>query len=100
MYLSLLRLKGKRLLLTFTVRKRNPPLGVRALFGVEKEDGFQFDFGHDRVMLDTTTGKREQGGGFGPTVQLPDGTLVTCCSYRGADNKTHLEVIRWRAPGS
>jgi pimeloyl-ACP methyl ester carboxylesterase len=96
MYMSLLRLQDERLLLTFTVRKRNPPLGVRAILGVEHDDGFTLDFAHDRLLLDTKTGSRAQGGGFGPTVQLKDGSLVTCCSYRGADDKTHLEVIRWR----
>jgi hypothetical protein len=99
MYLSVLRLREGRLLLTFTVRKRKPPLGVRAVLGVEQEDGFTFDFGHDRLMIDTKTQARFQGGGFGPTVQLADGTLVTSCSYRGEDNKTHLEVVRWRLPG-
>jgi photosystem II stability/assembly factor-like uncharacterized protein len=98
MYMSLLRLQDRRLLLTFTVRKRQPPLGVRAIPGRETDDGFEFDFAHDRVMLDTKTGSRYQGGGFGPTVQLDDGTLVTACSYRGEDNKTHLEVIRWKLP--
>ena len=50
-------------------------------------------------MLDTRTpvGKY-QGGGFGPTVQLEDGTLVTSYSYRGEDDKTHLEVVRWKPP--
>lgn len=100
MYLSLLRLQDKRLLLTFTVRDLHPPLGVRAIPGVETDDGFTFDFTHDRVMLDTKTGSRYQGGGFGPTVQLDDGTLVTSCSYRGEDDKTHLEVIRWKLPES
>lgn len=98
MYMSILRLADARLLLTFTVRKRNPPLGVRAIPGGETDDGFAFDFDHDRLMLDTKTGDRFQGGGFGPTVQLDDGTLVTSCSYRGDDGKTHLEVIRWRLP--
>jgi hypothetical protein len=98
MYMSILRLQDKRLLLTFTVRKRHPPLGVRAIPGVETDDGFEFDFGRDRVMLDTKTGSRYQGGGFGPTVKLDDGTLVTSCSYRGEDDKTHLEVIRWTLP--
>ena len=97
--MSLLRLRDRRLLLTFTVRDRNPPLGVRALVGAETDDGFGFDFGRDRIMLDTRTpiGK-SQGGGFGPTVQLDDGTLVTSYSYRGDDNRTHLEVVRWKAP--
>jgi len=65
--------------------------------GAETDDGFQFDFAKDRLLLDTRTpiGK-SQGGGFGPTVQLADGTLVTSYSYRGADDKTHLEVVRWK----
>jgi len=101
MYMSLLRLQDKRLLLTFTVRDLKPPLGVRALVGTESDDGFEFDFTKDRIMLDTRTpvGKF-QGGGFGPTVQLKDGTLVTSYSYRGDDDKTHLEVVRWKLPTS
>jgi hypothetical protein len=97
MYMSLVRLHDQRLLLTFTVRDLNPPLGVRALVGTESADGFDFDFSRDRIMLDTRTpvGK-PQGGGFGTTVQLADGTLVTSYSYRGEDDKTHLEVVRWR----
>ncbi len=98
MYMSLVRLRDKRLLLTFTVRDLRPPLGVRALPAVETEDGFTVDFEQDRVMLDIKTGSRYQGGGFGPTVQLDDGTLVTSCSYRGEDGKTHLETIRWQLP--
>ena len=91
--MSILRLRDRRLLLTFTVRDLHPPIGVRAIPGVETDDGFAFDFAHDRLMLDTQTGDRYQGGGFGPTVQLDDGTLVTSCSYRGDDDKTHIEVI-------
>lgn len=98
MYMSILRLADKRLLLTFTVRDLAPPLGVRAIPGVETDDGFRFDFAHDRLMLDTKTGARYQGGGFGPSVQLADGTLVTSYSYRGSDDKTHLEVVRWKLP--
>jgi len=106
MYMSLLRLRrdsvgGRRerpLLLTFTVRDLKPPLGVRAIIGTETDDGFDFDFEHDRIMLDTKTGSRFQGSGFGPTVQLDDGTLVTSYSYRGEDEKSHLEVVRWKIP--
>lgn len=99
MYMSLLRLHDKRLLLTFTVRDLKPPLGVRAFLGTETDDGFEFDFAQDRIQLDAKTpvGK-SQGGGFGPTVQLEDGTLVTSYSYRGVDDRTHLEVVRWHAP--
>jgi len=101
MYMSLLRLQDKRLLLTFTVRDLKPPLGVRAIIGTETYNGFDLDFAHDRIMLDTRTpvGKY-QGGGFGPTVQLDDGTLVTSYSYRGEDNRSHLEVVRWELPQS
>lgn len=98
MYMSLLRLQDRRLLLTFTVRALNPPLGVRAIPGVETDDGFDFDFAADRIMLDTKTGTRFSGGGFGPTVQLKDGTLVTSYSYRDEDSKTRLEVVRWNLP--
>lgn len=98
MYMSILRLRDKRLLLTFTVRDLAPPLGVRAIPGEETRDGFLFDSAHDRLMLDTKTGARHQGGGFGPTVELADGTLVTSYSYRGDDDKTHLEVVRWKLP--
>ncbi len=101
MYMSLLRLHDKRLLLTFTVRDLHPPLGVRALVGDEADDGFTFDFAHDRLMLDIRTpiGK-SQGGGFGPSEQLQDGTLVTSYSYRGEDDKTYLEVVRWKLPAA
>ncbi len=99
MYMSLLRLSDKRMLLTFTVRDLKPPLGVRALLGKETNEGFEFDWKTDRLRLDAKTpvGK-DQGGGFGPTVQLADDTLVTSYSYRGKDNKTHVEVVRWRLP--
>jgi hypothetical protein len=99
MYLSLLRLQDRRLLLTLTVRSLHPPLGVQALVGIETKDGFAFDFSHDRLLLDRETpAGQSQGGGFSPTVQAGDGTLVTATSYRGADARTHLEVIRWRLP--
>jgi hypothetical protein len=101
MYMSILRLQDRRVLLTFTVRDLNPPLGVRAIPGTETNDGFEFDFAADRLMLDTRTPPaKSQGGGFGPTLQLKDGTLVTSYSYRGKDDRTHLEVIRWRLTSS
>lgn len=101
MYMSLLRLGEGRLLLTFTVRDLAPPLGVRGLLGDETDDGFRFDFGRDRLMIDTRTPVgRDQGGGFGPTVRLDDGTLVTSYSYRDAGDRTRLEVVRWNPPAT
>ena len=99
MYPSITRLGGDRLLLTFTQRAVSPPLGVRAVLGRETEDGFAVDLERDQIMLDTKTPlDKASGGGFGPTVQLKDGTLVTSYTYRGADNRTHAEIVRWRLP--
>ena len=108
MYPSILRLQDGRLLFTFTMRAaiapQEPPLGVRAVVGKETKEGFEFDFQHDRIMLDTKTPIGQMsGGGFGPTVQLNDGTLVTCYSYAGTgkwgdDDYSCTEVVRWRLP--
>jgi hypothetical protein len=99
-YQALLRLQDGRLLLTFTVRSLRPPLGVQAVLGVEKDDGFVLDFKQDRLVLDDKTPlDQPSGGGFGNTVQLRDGTLITAYTFRGADGKTHAEVIRWKLPG-
>jgi hypothetical protein len=99
MYPSILRLADGRLLLTFTVRSLRPPLGVQAVLGQGLDDGFPFDFQSDRLVLDAKTPESApSGGGFGPTVQLDDGTLVTAYSYRDAEDHTHLETVRWRLP--
>jgi len=99
MYPAVLRLRDDRLLLTFTVRELMPPLGLRAILGREENDGFHFDFEHDRFMIDTKTHEgMHSGGGFGNTVQLADGTLVSCYSYRDADGETRAEVVRWHLP--
>ena len=99
MYPSVLRLASGKFLLTFTVRSFRPPLGVQAVLGEELKDRFQFDFASDRIVIDDKTpiGQRS-GGGFGPTIQLPDGTLVTALSFRGTNNESRLEVVRWWLP--
>ena len=99
MYQAMLRLTDGRLLLTFTVRSLRPPLGVQAVLGIETKDGFQLDFEHDRLVLDEkTAANQHSGGGFGGTVQLKDGTLVTSYTYRDAVGQVHAEVVRWRLP--
>ena len=106
MYPSILRLGGHRLLLTFTVRSVVPPrvapLGVHAVLGKETPAGFSFDFTHDRIVLDEKTpAGQASGGGFGPTVQLDDGTLLTSYSYSGPGpwpNDIRMETVRWRLP--
>jgi hypothetical protein len=100
-YQAVLRLPDGRLLLTFTVRSLRPPLGVQAVLGVETNDGFEFNFKSDRLIVDERTpASQPSGGGFGNTVLLKDGTLVTAYTYRGADGKTHPEVVRWRVLGA
>jgi len=100
MYPALLRLRDGRLLCTFTVRALGRPLGVQAVLGDELPDGFRFDFAYDRLILDirTPTNASSSGGGFGPTVQPDDATLVTAYSWRDAEDQTHLEAVRWPVP--
>ena len=106
MYPSILRLGGKRLLLTFTVRSvvppRVPPLGVHAVIGKETASGFSFDFEHDRFVLDEKTpAGQASGGGFGPTIRQDDETLVSSYSYSGPGpwpNDIQMETVRWRLP--
>ena len=99
MYMSVLRLGEGRLLLTYTQRAILQPLGVRAVLGREMEEGFRFEMKHDLMMIDTKTPAGvSSGGGFGPTVRLADGTLVTSYTYRDAENQKHAEVVRWNMP--
>lgn len=85
--------------MTFTVRSMKPPLGVHAVLGRETAAGIEFDFDKDRFVIDAKTpASKPSGGGFGRTVQLKDGTLVTSLSWRGSDGETRLEVVRWKLP--
>jgi len=99
MYPAIIRLADERLLLTFTVRAINEPLGLRAVIGEEYDDRLEFDLDRDRFMLDTQTASGvTSGGGFGPTVQLDDETLISSYSWRDAEHVTHMEVLRWHLP--
>ena len=98
MYFRFLPLRDGRLLCTFTVRSMatdGQPMGLRAV--VSYDDGQTWDFGHDRLVLGYLT-PGSNGGHFGNTVQLDDGTLVTVYSYRGPVGYTHVEAMRWRMP--
>ena len=71
------------------------------MLGTEKPDGFEFDFKSDRLVLDEKTpADKPSGGGFGNTLQLPSGQLVSACIYRGEDGNVHAEVLRWALPES
>ncbi|MBT4865058.1 MAG: exo-alpha-sialidase [Planctomycetaceae bacterium] len=100
MYPRLLTLNDGRTLLTFTVRS-NPTdghdLGLRAI--LSGDEGRTWDFSHDRLVI-SDVNQGASGGGFGNTIQLPDGTLVSVYSYRGADTKTQVEAVRWKLPAT
>ncbi|MBP85528.1 MAG: hypothetical protein CMJ64_02240 [Planctomycetaceae bacterium] len=98
MYPRFLKLADGRLLFTFTVRSNSTDdhaLGLRAL--ISYDDGETWDFAHDRLIIDDIN-QGASGGGYGNTVQMKDGSLVSCYSHRGTDGKTHVEAVRWRMP--
>ncbi|MFM1550240.1 MAG: sialidase family protein [Lentisphaeria bacterium] len=99
MYPHLLRLADGRLLLTYTVRALDPPLGVRAVIGEETADSIAFDFDADIIVIDDQTPDGlSSGGGFGATLQLADGALLTPYSWRNEANETRVDAIRWKLP--
>ncbi len=99
MYMSMIRLQNTRLLLTFTQRALDPQLGIRAVIGTQDHDSFHFDLTQDILLLETKTPPgRSSGGGFGPTVQLDDTTLITPYTYRDKNNIKHAELVRWKLP--
>ncbi len=75
-------------------------LGVSAGRVRDRKTGrFCFDFKSDRLVLDEKTPTdKPSGGGFGNTVQLPGGQLVSAYTYRGEDGNVHAEVLRWALP--
>jgi len=98
MYPRFLQLRDGRLLLTFTVRSNSTDghgLGLRAI--MSDDDGKTWDFSRDRIVIsDVNYGP--SGGGFGNTIQLADDSLVSVYSFRGSDQRTHVEAVRWRLP--
>jgi hypothetical protein len=98
MYPRFLRLHDGRLLLTFTVRSNSTdghPLGLRGL--ISHDDGETWDFTRDRIVI-SDRNHGASGGGFGNTIQRNDGSLVSVYSYRGEDECTHVEAVRWSLP--
>ena len=95
MYPGVVNLPDGRLLVNYTVREIppegtgsvHPRIGVQAVLVEEREDGFMdFSMTEDVIIIDDkTSGNLTSGGGFGRTVMLKDGTLVTPYSYMWAD---------------
>ena len=91
MYPSVVCLDESRLLLTYTVREIppegsgsiHPKVGIQAIVAEESAAGsIDFDFNRDVIVIDDCTpAAMRNAGGFGNTIQLPDGTFVTPFSY-------------------
>ncbi|MBM81943.1 MAG: hypothetical protein CMJ78_15325 [Planctomycetaceae bacterium] len=98
MYPRFLQLQDGRILLTFTVRSHSTDgheLGLRAI--LNRDDGKTWHFRKDRMVIsDVNTGS--SGGGFGNSIQIDDGSMVTIYSYRKPDKKTYIETVRWQLP--
>jgi hypothetical protein len=100
----ILKLQDGRLLMTYTQRSTIYPIGLRAQLSYD--DGQTWDFEHDQIVIEgKTPWNGVSGGGFGNTVQLEDGTLVSCYSYQDREtfwsydnSATKIEVVRWRLP--
>ena len=94
------RLDDGRMMMTFTKRGTNTPLGLRAVFS--NDDGQTWDFDSDHIIIDDNTPSGwASGGGFGNTIQLSDGSLISAYSCPGSaagqdDIKT--EVVHWSLP--
>jgi hypothetical protein len=91
MYPSIVNLADNHLLLTYTVREIPPEgsgsiyprVGIQAIVAEEHNDGrIDFDFNRDVIVIDDSTpDSMRNAGGFGNTLQMPDGTFVTPFSY-------------------
>ena len=96
-YPRVIKLRDGRLMMTFTQRALFYPIGLRAIFS--NDDGESWDFDGDHLIISGfTPWGWTSGGGFGNTLELADGTFVSCYSYRGYDDRRHIEVARWRLP--
>jgi len=100
MYPRATRLDDGRVLMTYTKRAGTPPLGLRV--AVSTDGGDTFNFQNDVLILDeNTTAGWSSGGGFGNTIQFPDGSLISCYSYATTpqgNEYPHTEIVHWRLP--
>ncbi len=94
MYPRICVLRDGRWLLTFTQRGVTYPFGLRAT--ISYDEGTTWNLHYDQIIIDGfTPWEAASGGGFGNTLQLDDGSLVSCYSYRGSDDQTRVDVVRW-----
>lgn len=81
------------------------PIGLQAI--LSDDEGQTWDFANDRITIEgRTPWGGVSGGGFGNTLQLKDGSLISCYSYQDGPTywtydppwKPKIEVVRWRLP--
>jgi hypothetical protein len=95
-YPSIIRLYHNVIMLTFTVRDLKPPLGVKAIIGIERQGEIVFD--SDLVMVNKETPvSQDSGGEFGNTVYSA-GKFITCYSYKDSKGDIYTEVAIYRLP--
>jgi hypothetical protein len=95
MHCCIFRLSHGSRMMAYTQRTLFYPISLWTVFS--NDDGVTWQFDSDQTTIEQKTPWGiAQGGGFGNTVRARDGRLVSRLSYRGCDNKTRVEVIRWR----
>ena len=78
-------------------------LGLRAVLSTDK--GLSWDFENDRLVIgeqQPLTSPQPSGGGFGNTVEMADGHLLSVFSYKKSVPQdfrpTFIQAVRWRLP--
>ena len=87
---QLTRLADGRIICTY--RRRFLPFGTAAV--LSSDNGKSWDNDHP-ILLGT---RPTAYGGWPTTLQLPDGTMVTCRGYMWKWPEPQFEIIRWRLP--
>lgn len=115
MYTHFLKLADGRLLLTWTHRSNKFDddgfgTGTRGL--LSSDDGLTWDTGSDYIVVqaqnDSTSSLCRAGCGchvgYGNTIQLPNGTLISAYCHdpydEHFDGEAMTAVVRWELPGS
>ena len=108
-------------MMTYTQRDLFPPIGLQAVLSYDEGTTWDFDIKrsslhdgcfsrfHDKIIIEGKTGwGLEEGGGYGNTLPLNDGSgqLISCYSFRtlvnGSTEQTqcYTEIVRWMLPDS
>ena len=96
---SLLRLQDARYLLTFAGKTHPTQSFIYGAVSETTPTGHNVDFPQDRIILSQRMHDGQSfGSGFGSSVQLSDGHVLSGCSYRDAKGTNQVDVVRWKLP--